>query len=50
MSNEEKYYEIIDEFQQNKNKNLLLDLYNRHNFKKYVNYIEKESQFVVGNY
>ena len=46
MSNEERYYEIIDEFQQNKNKNLLLDLYNRHNFKKYVNYIEKESQFV----
>ena len=46
ISNEEKYNKILDDFQKSKNKNLLLNLYDRNNFKKYVNYIEKESQYV----
>ena len=42
-SNEKKYFEVLDNLQHNKNKNLLLNLYDRNNFRKYVNYIEKET-------
>jgi hypothetical protein len=46
ISDEEKYNKILDDFRKNKNKNLLLNLYDRNNFKKYVNYIQKESKYV----